>query len=75
MPTRFNDNVSQEEGAALNRPIAGNSHKGLGFGKLPETVQELELRVRVSTGYYLYTTTVNSIPKVRTLLVIYSKRI
>ncbi len=38
-------------------------------------VQELELRVRVSTGYYLYTNRVNSNLKVRTLLVTYSKRI
>ncbi len=54
---------SQEEGATLDRPIVGNSHNRLGLGKLPETVretvQELELRVRVSTGYYLYTSKVN----------------
>ncbi len=55
-----------------------NSHKGLRLGKIPENVQrvqELELRVRVSTGYYLYTATVNLVPKVRTLLVMYSNRI
>ncbi len=62
MPTRYSYGVSQEEGAALNHPI-GNSHKGLGLGKLLERVQELELRVRVSTGYYLYTNGVNSNPR------------
>jgi len=59
VPTRFSYGGSQEEGATLNRPVAGNSHKGLGLGKLPEKVQELKLRVRVSTGYYLYTSKVN----------------
>jgi len=34
--------------------IAGTVTKDLDW-KLPETVQELELSVRVSTGYYLYT--------------------
>ncbi len=75
VPTRYSYGGSQEEGAALYCPITGNSHKGLGLGKLPEIVQELELRVRVSTGYYLYTSKVNLVPKVQTLLVIYSKRV
>ncbi len=56
VPTRYSYGGSQEEGATLYHPIAGNSHNGLRLGKLPETVQELELRVRVSTSYYLYTT-------------------
>ncbi len=38
-------------------------------------VQELELRVQASTGYYLYTSKVNLVPKVQTLLVMYSKHI
>ncbi len=65
-------------GSRAQPPIAGNSRKGLGLGKMPETVQgvqELELRVRASTSYYLYTTMVNSNPRVRTLLVMYSKRV
>ncbi len=62
MPTRFSYDDAQEEGAALDLPIVVDSHKGLGLGEFPENVQrvqELELRVRVSTSYYLYTTTVN----------------
>src|SRR6266404_2166388 len=62
-------------GSRAQPPIVGNSHKGLGLGKLRDRVQELELRVRASTSYYLYTTTVNSNPRVRTLLVMYSKRV
>ena len=73
MPTRYSYGGSQGEGAVLNRPLEGVVTKDFDWGERPERVQELELRVRVSTGYYLYTTTVNSIPKVRTLLVIYSK--
>ncbi len=73
MPTRFSYGGSQEEGAVLNRPIEENSHTDSDWGNIQERVQELELRVRVSTGYYLYTTMVNLVPKVQTLLVMYSK--
>ena len=75
MLTRCSYGDSQGEGAALYHPREGIVTTDLDWGKLPEKVQELELRVRASTGYYLYTNMVNLVPKVRTLLVIYSKRI
>ncbi len=44
MPTRYSHDGSQEEGAALNRPVEGDSHNGLDWETL-ERVQELELKV------------------------------
>ncbi len=55
VPTRFSQEDAQGEGAALNRPQEGNSHKGLIIGEHKMGVQELELEVRASTWYYLYT--------------------
>ncbi len=73
VPTRYSYNGSQGEGAALNNPLEGIVTKDLYWGEHKMGVQELELSIRVSTGYYLYTNQVNSNPKVQTLLVMYSK--
>ena len=75
MPTRFSQDDAQGEGAMLNRPQRGIVTKDSYLGEHKMGVQELKLRVQVSTGYYLYTNQVNSNPKVQTLLVMYSKRI
>ncbi len=72
VPTRFSQDDAQGEGAALNRPQEGIvTRTRIGEHKIG--VQELKLRVRASTGYYLYTNQVNANPKVQTLLVMYSK--
>ena len=68
MPTRYSYGGSQGEGAALNRPLKGIVTKDSDW-ECQERVQELELKVQVSTKYYLYTNRVNSNRKVRTLLV------
>ena len=60
-------------GSRAQPSMKGNSHKGLVLGDHKMGVQELELSVQASTGYYLYTNQVNSNPKVQTLLVMYSK--
>ena len=33
VPTRYSYDDSHEEGAALNHPIEGDGHRGLGFGE------------------------------------------
>ena len=72
VPTRYSYDDSQGGGATLNHPREGVVTKD-SYWNHKMGVQELELRVRVSTGYYLYTNRVNSNPKVRTSLVMYSK--
>ena len=52
VPTRFSQDDSQGEGAALNHPLEGIVTKDSYWGEHKMGVQELELRVQVSTGYY-----------------------
>ncbi len=60
VPTRYSYYGAQGGGSRARLSMRGNSHKGLVFGDTRWGVQELKLRVQVSTGYYLYTNGVNS---------------